>query len=142
MATRYEEFNEVTFESYVKSAIDKSILKERLKKTARGQWEQSYSTLTDAILYEISHEDTEISQSERSCQIFRVRNVNIPVYGKKLGQALSYLMPKDREIILLYFFVGEKTDRIACMMDIDPTTVRRRRKAALQKLRVFLEDTR
>lgn len=141
MATRYEAFNEVTFESYIKSAIDKSILKERLKKTARSQWEQSYSTLTDAILYEISHEDTGISQAERNCRIFQVRGANIPVYGEKLGQALSYLMPRDREIVLLYFFIGEETERIANMMNIDPITVRRRRKAALQRLRDFLEDT-
>lgn len=141
MATRYEAFNEMTFESYIKSAIDKSILKERLKKTARSQWEQSYSTLTDAILYEISHEDTGISQAERSCRIFQVRGANIPVYGEKLGQALSHLMPRDREIVLLYFFIGEETERIAKMMNIDPTTVRRRRKAALQRLRDFLEDT-
>lgn len=141
MTTRYEAFNEVTFEAYVKSAIDRSILKERLKKAERGQWEQPYSALTDAMLYELSHEDAGISQAERSCRVFQAQGVTVPVYSEELGQALSYLMPRDREIILLYFFVGEKTDRIAHMMGIDPTTVWRRRKAAMQKLRELLEDT-
>ena len=36
MTTRYEAFNEVTFEAYIKSAIDKAILKERMKKAARA----------------------------------------------------------------------------------------------------------
>lgn len=141
MATKYEAFNEVTFEAYIKSAIDKSILKERLKKAERGQLEQPYSVLTDTMLYELSQEDTGISQVERSCRIFRVQDANIPVYNEKLGQAISYLMPRDREIILLYFFVGEKTEAIAHMMNIDPTTVRRHRKTAIRKLRDFLEDS-
>lgn len=139
MGTRYEKFNEVTFEAYVKSAIDKSILKERLKKAARGQREQSYFTLTDAMLHEISYEDAGIKQVERTCRAFQVRGLNISVYGEKLGQALSYLIPRDREIILLYFFVGEKTDKIAHLINVAPTTVRRRRKVALRKLRDYLE---
>lgn len=141
MATKYEAFNEVTFEAYVKSAIDKSILKERLKKAKRSQSEQSYSMLTDGMLYELCQEDVGISQVERGCQIFRVRSIDISVYSEKLGQALSYLMPRDREIILLYFFVGARTKAIAHMMNIDPTTVRRHRKAAIRKLRSFLEDS-
>jgi len=141
MVTKYEAFNEVTFEAYIKSAIDKSILKERLKKAKRGQVEQSYSVLTDAMLYELSQEDAEISLVERSCRMFQVQGVNIPVYGEKLGQALSYLMPRDREIILLYFFIGAETETIAHTMNIDSTTVRRHRKAAIRKLRNYLEDS-
>lgn len=141
METRYKTFNEVTFEAYIKSAIDKSILKERLKKTARGKMEQSYAVLTDAMLYELSQEDAGISQTEQSCRMFRVRGVNVPIYNEKLGQALLSLIPKDREIILLYFFVGVETKTIAHMMHIDSTTVRRHRKTAIQKMRNFLEDT-
>lgn len=43
MATRYERYNEITFDAYCKAAVDKAILKERLKKAARGQPEQSWS---------------------------------------------------------------------------------------------------
>lgn len=140
MTTKYEAFNEVTFEAYIKSAIDKSILKERLKKAERAQLEQPYSVLTDAILYEISQEDARISQVEESYRMFLVQGVEISVYSEELGQALSYLMPRDREIVLLYFFMGERTETIARMMNIDPTTVQRHRRAALRKLRDFLED--
>lgn len=141
MATTYETFNEVTFEAYVKSAIDKSILKERLKKTERGQLELPYSALTDTMLYKLFQEEAGISRVERSCRIFRVQGKNIPVYNEKLEQAISYLMPRDREIILLYFFLEVKTEAIAHMMNIDPTTVRRHRKTAIQKMRDYLEDT-
>ena len=141
MTTRYEAFNEVTFEAYIKSAIDKAILKERMKKAARGKWEQPYSTLTDAMLYGLSLDDAEIQKVEATYRVFQVQGISVLVYGEKLGQALSYLMPRDREIILLYFFLQESVDEIACRFGIHPTTVRRHCKAAIRKMRDFLEDT-
>lgn len=141
MTSRYEAFNEVTFESYIRAAIDKSILKERMRKAARSRLEQPYSTFPDAMLYELSGEDAGISRAEENCRIFQARGTSIPVYGDKLGQALACLLPNDREIILLYFFSGRKTAEIARMMAIDPSTVRRRRKAAMQRMREFLENT-
>lgn len=140
MTTRYQAFNEVTFVAYIKAAIDKSILKERLRKADRNQWEQPYSTLTDAMLYELSQEDAGIDRAENGRKVFYVQGAAVAVYGDKLGQALSFLLPRDREIILLYFFLQAKTEEIAHMMHIDPTTVRRRYKVAIQKLRGFMED--
>lgn len=141
MATRYETFNEVTFEAYVKAAIDKSILKERLQKAERSRWEQSFSTLTDAILYELSHEDAGIIKAEKAPWVFHVWDTDISVYNERLGQALSLLVPRDREIILSYFFLQARAEEIAHRMNIDPTTVRRRYKKAIQKLHDFLEAT-
>lgn len=139
MATQYETFNEMTFEAYARSAIRRSVLKERIKKTTRSKREQSYSVLTDAMLYALSPEDEGMNRAEANCRVFYVRDIKIPVYGEVLGEALSYLLPKDREIILLYFFRQAKTDEIARRLKICPGTVRRRRKAALQKLRDYLE---
>ena len=67
--------------------------------------------------------------------------MNIPVYHEKLSQALTYLMPKDREIILLYFFKGLKDARIASLIHISRPTVSRRRKAAMKRLRELMEDS-
>lgn len=141
MATRYESYNEVTFEAYVKAAIDKSILKERLKKAERSKWEVSLSILTEAILYELSHEDAEIARAEKDPCVFHVWGTDIPVFNERLGQALSLLVPRDREIILSYFFLQAKAEDIAHRMGIAPTTVRRCYKKAIQKLHDFLEDT-
>lgn len=141
MTSRYEAFNEVTFEAYIKSAVDKSVLKGRLKKTVRNQCEQSYSTLSDAALHALSHEDDGIDQAERTYRVFQVRGINVPIRSERLGQALASLMPRDREIMLLYFFVGKKTAQIAKIMDVDPTTIQRRRRAAVEKLRDFMENT-
>lgn len=139
MATRYEAFNEITFEAYVKSAIDKAILKEQQKKTSRDKWEQSYSSLKDTVLSQLSYEDRGINHVETSCRSFRVQGLDIIVCDEEIGQAISWLMPKDREIILLYYFLQFSTREIARRIKVDPSTVRRRCRAATQKLRVFLE---
>ena len=67
--------------------------------------------------------------------------MNIPVYHEKLSQALTYLMPKDREIILLYFFKGLKDEKIASLIHISRPTVSRRRKATMKRLRELMEDS-
>lgn len=139
MATRYEIFNEMTFEAYCKTAIGRSVLKERLRKAEKAKREQPLSIFTDAMLYEISCEDAGSEQTETVCRTFYVRDVAVPVHGEKLGQALSYLMPRDREIVLSYFFLGLTVKRIAQQLGITPATVTRRRKAAVAKLRDLLE---
>lgn len=140
VTTQYEAYNEMTFEAYCKTAISRSVLKERLRKAERGKHEQPLSIFTDAMLYELSHEDTEIKLPERACRVFYVRGVAVPVHGEKLGQALSYILPRDREIVLSYFFLGLTVKRIAQRLGITPATVTRRRKTAVSKLRDLLES--
>lgn len=141
MGTKYEAFNEITFEAYCKKAINNAILKERQKKAARAKLEQSLSVLTDADFYALSKEDETADQSEESCRVFHVRGMNIPVYNERLSLALSYLMPKDREIVLLYFFKGLKDADVALLVHISQSTVARRRKAAMGRLRELLENS-
>ena len=64
MDRRYEQFNEMTFEAYVKSAIDKAVLKARKRQAAREKVEQSFSTMTDVELFALSQEDQGIKQTE------------------------------------------------------------------------------
>lgn len=51
MDKRYKQVNAVTFEAYIKSAIDKSVLKARLKESTMGELEQTFSMLPEAVLY-------------------------------------------------------------------------------------------
>ena len=139
--TKSEIFNEILFESYCKKSVGNAIKKEREKKTARGKLELPFSALTDAVLYALSTQNDGISQLEKPCQIFSVQGMNIPIYHEKLGQALSHLMPKDREIVLLYFFKGLKDARVATLVHMSRPTVSRRRKAAMKRLRELMEDS-
>lgn len=140
MNTRYEKFNEILFESYCKTAIDNAILKESQRKKARRKWQLSLSALTDAVLYALVEKDDMEIEHEDAYQVFNVRGMDIPVFNKRLAQAISCLLPKDREIILLYYFWGMTDERIAQSMGMTIPTVNRHRKAAKQKMRSFLED--
>ena len=135
METRYEAFNEMTFEAYCKKVVENAIKKERNKKTARGKLELPLSALTDAALYTLPIEDDGNSTPEEPCQTFHIREM-LP----KLSQALSYLLPKDREIILLHFFKGLTDAKVAALIHTSQTTVFRRRKAAMKRLRELVEN--
>ncbi len=138
--TRFEKFNEMIFESYCKRSICNAIQKERQKKADRGQLEQSFSALTDAVLYALATERDKADQAEEPCQVFHVQGMNFPIYNQKLAWALSHLMPKDREIILLYFFEGLKDIKVAPLVHTSRANVSRRRKAAMERLRELMED--
>ena len=138
---RFERFNEIIFESYCMKSVLNAIKKERNRKDARGEVEQSLSTLTDAILYALSTEDDEVIQAEKPHQIFCVHGGNTPIYDPKLSCALSHLMPADREIVLLYFFRELTDEKIAPLVHMSRPTVSRRRKAATRRLRELMEDT-
>ena len=139
MDERYMRFNEITFEAYIKKAIDRSVLKARLKKAERGKSEQTFSMLSDAVLYTLAAEGTAAERAEMDRRVFEVRGIHIPVYGYELGQALSFLLPKDREIILLYFFLGLSDQQIGRVLGASQTTIQRRRAVALGKLQDILE---
>ena len=138
---RFERFNEMIFESYCMKSVLNAIKKERNRKDARGEVEQSLSTLTDAMLYALSTEDDEMIQAEKPHQIFCIHGRNIPIYDPKLSCALSHLMPADREIVLLYFFRELTDEKIAPLVHMSRPTVSRRRKVATRRLRELMEDT-
>lgn len=139
MATRYERYNEITFDAYCKAAVDKAILKERLKKAARGQKEQSLSMLTGEDLPAVSLEELEQGFSESAGQSFRVLDEVIQVNDLKLGPALSCLLPQERAIILLRYFRDMRDGKIASRLGMAHSTVHRKRKRAEAKLRMLLE---
>ena len=138
---QFEQFSEMLFEAYCKKSISNAAKKERQKKTARGQMEQSLSALTDAALYGLAAESNKAEQPEEPCQTFHVQGMNIPVYEPELSKALSYLMPKDREIVLLYYFKGLKDAKIASLAHMSVSTISRRRRAATKRLRELIENT-
>lgn len=138
--TRFERFNEIMFESYCKTSIENAINKAREKKAERGQVEQPFSILTDAVLYALSAANEETSELEEPCQIFHIQDMNFPIYNEKLSWALSHLMPMDREIVLLYFFEELKDEKVASLVHKSRATVARRRQNAMKRLRKLMED--
>lgn len=140
--TQYERFNEALFEAYCKTAIDNAILKERERKGARGRRQLSLSALTDAVLYALAETDGMEAVHEESSRVFTAGGADIPIFDGGLAQAISFLMPRDREIILRYYFLDMTDERIAKSLGMAVPTVNRRRRAAKEKMRGYLEGGR
>lgn len=114
--------------------------RKNVRKIQAGTDRAILSTLTDAALYSLAAESNEAEQPEELCQTFHVQGMNIPVYNPKLSKALTYLIPKDREIILLYYFKGLKHTQIAPLVHISASAVSRRSRAATKRLRELIEN--
>ena len=139
MVTRYERFNEMLFESYCKTCIDNTISKERKRKYVQAQRERSISSMTDAEMYELSKSQAGLEEIEEEHENFFVRGNTFQVQDQHIGRALSYLLPRDREIILLYYFAEMNDDEIAAELRMSRATVQRRRTLAKLKLKDLLE---
>ena len=139
MTDQYIRFNEKTFEAYCKAAVDKAVLKEKARKTERAVWERSLSELTDATLFAVARDDEYEEAEEPEPLTFIVQERVIDVYHDQLGQAIGFLLPKDRDIVLLYYFADLNDDEIAQRMNLNRATVQRRRNQSKQKMKIFLE---
>ena len=96
--------------------------------------------MTDAERYTLSKAQTEFEEVEEAHERFFVRGNIFQVQDPRIGQAISYLLPRDREIILLYYFAEMNDDEIANELRISRATVQRRRTLAKLKLKELLED--
>lgn len=139
MVTRYERFNEMLFESYCKTCIDNAISKERKRKYVQAQRERSISSMTDAEMYELSKSQAGLEEIEEEHEDFFIRGNMFRVRNRRIGRALTYLLPRDREIILLYYFAEMNDDEIAAELRMSRATVQRRRTLAKLKLKDLLE---
>ena len=135
---RYEDYNEMMYEAYCKAAIDNAILKARLKKAALGRRICSLSDLSEAELLSPA-EEWEPEPSEASFT-YSVQGHSIQIKNQRLGQALFSLLPRDREIILLYYFLNLRDEAIAKCLNMSRPTVQRRREKAQKKLKMILEE--
>ena len=99
----------------------------------------SLSDLSDAELLALAEEwEPELPDDFFTYQI---QGQAIQIKDQKLGQALSSLLPKDREIILLYYFLGLRDEAVANRLNMSRATVQRRREKAQKKLKMILEES-
>lgn len=90
---------------------------------------------------DIAADDDKLKYLESDSDMIENRGQAFRIHSTKLSKALSYLMPKNREIILLFYFTGMTDAEIGGLLKIDRATVNRRRKAAESQLRDLMEGT-
>lgn len=140
MSTRYERFNEMIFDSYCKTTINRSILKGRMEKSKRASREFSITALTDAVLYRLCDGTAPVEDAVQESVTFHVQEFRIDVRDLELGQALSFLPPQKRDVVLLYYFADMSDVEIARRLGVGKSTVQRRRVDAMNRLKDFLGE--
>ena len=137
---RFERYNEITFEAYCKAAIDHAIRRGIQKKERRAEMERPLATLNDALLFKLNPSDPPQEAALEETVTFDVRGRRIVVHNAELGQAITYLPLRKREIMLLYFFADLTDAEIAKMLDMSISAVQRQRNRAVCWLRDFLME--
>ncbi len=141
MDKRTERYNEISFDTFARITIDHAILDGIKEQKRRATMEIAFSALAEKLLLTLSTELPEAREGESEpSTTFQVNGCEIDVHHPRLGQALRFLTPKDRAIILLYYFLNMRDAEIGEVLDISRSTVQRRRTSAQEKLKLLLRD--
>lgn len=140
MNEQFERYNEITFEAYCKAAIDNAIHRGVRKKERRAEREPPLTELNDAVLFRLDPTDAPQEAVLEEAITFDVCDQRITVHNAALGQALTYLPRRKREITLLYFFEDLTDAEIAAKLDMSVSAVQRQRNRAVCWLRDFLME--
>lgn len=140
MSKAFDSYNEVTFELYTLTGIDRAILKEKMRKSKQREYEVPLSELSNDQFSRLSI-GLPLEELEQVTISFFVGDTQFTIHNQKLGQALSYILKTKRDILLLYYFLGLSDTEIARRMKISKSTVQRRRVAAIKELKGFMVTT-
>lgn len=138
MCTRYEKFNEIAFEKYCRTSITNAILKGRMEKAKRASREISIDELSDGLLYSLKIDSDFLEDGNLDIMIFDADGIKIAVRDAELGQALSFLPGRKRNIVLLSYFMDMSDKEIAQRTNMSKSAVQRWRNRAVRDLKILL----
>lgn len=138
MDARYRRYNEITFEAYCKTSICNAILKGRIEKRDRAKREIPLSEATDDDFILACKDMNPTETAAQETVSFQVQGEQVDVADLELGQALSRLTPKKREILLMAYFWEMSDSEIAEILGVGKSTVQWWRTNATKRLRDFI----
>lgn len=134
-AQEFATYQEQTFDSYAKRLIRNEGADAKKELARRARREAQLSALSQVELSALAGEDR---YSLEKVTLF-VRENEVNVFNAVLGQALSFLPPKWRDVLVLHYFLDESDAQIAERLNMTPAGVSHRRKVALTRLKDALE---
>lgn len=130
-----QEYHVHAFDAFCKRVIRNAAV-DAFRKTKRKQKvEMDIDDPMIAYIHSIQTHDTYTLYS----RTYYVKEQPIVVRDKNLGEALQYIIPQKRAVILLSYFAGYNDTEVANILGISPTSIARRKKSALLRLRELLE---
>lgn len=131
----FHTYQEQTFDAFCKAVIRNESIDVHRELAAKAGQEVPISTLSADEMLALSSEDT----YDLYCKTYYVGNSVVPVYDPMLGEALQFLPPQRRNILLLFYFLGYSEPQIGRLLGISTSTVHYRRDVALRRLKEILE---
>lgn len=128
-------YHEAAFDAYCKKVIRNAA---RMARRKNNSVQKATISMNDNLEYHLKAIQQEDYYSTYK-RIFVVRNMKIVVRDQTVGEALQYVMPNKRSILLLSYFGGFSDVEIAAMLDMTAANVGYLRKQGLIKLRSLLE---
>lgn len=107
-------------------------LRSRKRRTDRFS---SLEELQSGLLDLEKVEDTYITYT----RTYKVKGIDVTVSDERIGEAIQFIMPNQRAVLLLSFFKEYSDMDIARLMGISHKTVAYRKKMAMRKLKLLLE---
>ena len=130
-----QEYHVHAFDAFCKRVIRNAAV-DAFRKTKRKQKvEMDIDDPMIAYIHSIQTHDTYTLYS----RTYYVKEQPIVVRDKNLGEALQYIIPQKRAVILLSYFAGYNDTEVANILGVSPTSIARRKKSALLHLRELLE---
>ena len=131
-----EQYHECSFDAFCKKAIrNLAVDAKRIywKKTMTTSDEELLATYVKSIMTEDTYA---LNKYEK---IYYVNGLKVVVTNETVGEALKFIMPNKRAVLLLSFFMDYRDSEIARTLRITNSTVAYRKKQALKQLKVLLE---
>ena len=130
-----QEYHVHAFDAFCKRVIRNAAV-DAFRKTKRKQKvEMDIDDPMIAYIHSIQTHDTYTLYS----RTYYVKEQPIVVRDRNLGEALQYIIPQKRAVILLSYFAGYNDTEVANILGVSPTSIARRKKSALLRLRELLE---
>ncbi len=131
-----EQYHECSFDAFCKKAIRNLAIDAK-----RIYWKKSMMTSDDELLENyvksLKTEDTyDLNKYEK---LYYVNGIKVVVTNEAVGEALKFIMPNKRAVLLLSFFMDYRDSDIARTLRITNSTVSYRKKQALKQLKMLLE---
>ena len=130
-----QEYHVHAFDAFCKRVIRNAAVDAFRKSKRKQKVEMDIDDPMIAYIHSIQTHDTYTLYS----RTYYVKEQPIVVRDKNLGESLQYIIPQKRAVILLSYFAGYNDTEVANILGVSPTSIARRKKSALLRLRELLE---
>lgn len=133
--TELQTYHEYAFDAFCKKVIKHAAADAHRERRKQKRMELDIDQTMIAYIHSIQTQDT-YSPYTRT---YYVKDLPIVVKDKQLGDALQFIVPCKRAVLLLSYFSGYNDSEIAQLLGISSTSVARRKRSGLIRLRELME---